>query len=200
MKNKLGERELETFATLRRGGIPLDEEVLKVLKAASGGLSLFQTGTAVENTVFDLDSGGAGGILSIAVQNDSEEINWIRECRLEVLWEEPHFRWLDDPAREPSGTHCYSFPPPGPVGFEPEVVLNHRIGRRGQLYPGEQLEGLLLGVGYAPIPDQYRHRQLLRTQLVIVDRRGNHSALRIKLQVNREGHTRGKLSASAGKT
>jgi hypothetical protein len=64
----------KSFGALRRGGIPLDDEVVQSMKAASRGLSRYQSGTPADSSIFDLDSGGAGYLPSVAICNDSDRI------------------------------------------------------------------------------------------------------------------------------
>jgi len=187
MTNKTSEEEILFFSQLRRGGIPLDEEVLEEMKAASRGLSIYQTGTTIENVVFDLNFAGSGYILSIAVYDDANRIIQPREFRLKMIWPEPHFRWLEDPLAKVPREFTYDFPPHGPKGFEREVLLNHRLGGKGRLCPGgDCLDGFLLGVGQEPIPDGHRDRQMLQTRLSIFDERGNRYESGVKLLVSRE--------------
>ena len=64
MNHKLNEDEHAVLSDLQRGGIPLDEDVLERIRAASPGLSIYQTGTLLETSVFDLNSGGSGPCLA----------------------------------------------------------------------------------------------------------------------------------------
>jgi hypothetical protein len=84
----------------------------------------------------------------------------------------------------------HSFPPSESLEFERDVVLNHHIGSAGQLNPGASIEGLLLGMGQSPIPDEYRDRQLLPTRLLVLDRRGRQYASHLKLYVCRRSRNR----------
>jgi len=150
LETKLTKDELKLMSKLRRKGIPLDGEVLLDLESRSRGPSIYQTGSAAENTVFDLDFGGSGYMLSLAIDNVSDRIIHLREFRLSVPWPEPEFKWLKDPFRKSPREFMYSFPPPRTAGFEREVVLNHCLGPYGRLNPGGALEGLLLGVAKHP--------------------------------------------------
>jgi hypothetical protein len=191
MNKTFNKDELGALSDLERGGVPLDREVLEDLQAASRGLSVYQTGTLLENTIFDLDSGGSGYMLSVAIYNDSERPIRLHEFRLEPPWHDPGFRWLEGASRGSPRKCSYSFAPPGPTGFENGDVLNHRVGSAGQLNPGgDPLEGLLLAMGQAPIPDEYRDRQLLQMRLSISDRRGHSCASQMNFYVSRAGRIR----------
>jgi len=140
--------------------------------------------------VFGLESGGSGYMLSVAIHNDSNRPIRLHEVRLEMLWHDTAFRWLDDPRRASPRKYTYSFPPSESLEFERDVVLNHYIGGAGQLNPGASIEGLLLGIGESPIPDEYRDRQLLPTRLLVLDRRGRQYASHLKLYVSRRSRNR----------
>jgi hypothetical protein len=156
------------------------------VERVSRGLSLFQTGDPAQNCVFDLDRGGWGCTLAIAICNDSDRVIRVQSYRLEVPTFEWNFDWLEDPLRKSPRGYSYSFPPPGPVEFHREVVLNHRIGRKGRLNPGDSFEGLLLGKGQACLPDNFRDRQRMITKLAIFDGRGVCYELEMTLCVRRQ--------------
>ena len=180
--------ELRRLFELRSLGIPLDEEVLQGLDAACRGLAIYQAGTNIENSIFDLDSGGAAYMLAVAICNVSDQILRLQEPRLEMAWPEPHFRWLENPLAKVPREYFYSFPPPGPAGFDLDAVLNHRFRPGCKLYPGNWLEGLLVGVGGASVPDQYLNRQGVRMRLSILDGRGNLYSSDVVLVVSRKEH------------
>ena len=187
LNRELRKDELGVLSDLQHGGVPLDEEVLEAIKAASRGLSIFQTGSLLENSVFELDSGGSGYMLSVAICNDSNRPIRLHEFRLQLSWHDEQFHWLGDPSRASPRKSCYSFPPPGPFGIDREVVLNHHVGTAGRLCPGGQLEGFLLGMGQTAVPDEYRDRQPLPMRLLVFDRRGRPCASHLKLYVSRKG-------------
>ena len=61
----------------------------------------------------------------------------------------------------------YVLPACGPYGFDPSLVLNHILTRDFRLYPGDIIEGYLLGEGTAPVPLDYTNRMLIPMQLVV---------------------------------
>ena len=97
LKNRVSQEELQGFSELRRAGIPLDEAVVEEIETAARGLVIRPSGNVAENCVFDLDSGGAGYMLAAAIYNASKRIHWAHEARLELLWPESDFRWLENP-------------------------------------------------------------------------------------------------------
>jgi hypothetical protein len=181
-------------------GIPLDDEVMEHLRASCRGLSVSQTGTLLENTIFDLEHGGTGYIVSIAIDNTSTKTVRIDQYRLEQPWPESGFHWLEDPRKMIPRENTYSFPQYGPEGLERECVLNHRIGRHGRLLPGDYIEGLLCGVGQACIPKEYYHRQRLPIRLSVFDGRGQETDLLMDIIVNREIQIRHQRRVEAFKT
>ncbi len=185
MRNKLSAQELLLASQLSGAGIPLDAEVLEATEAACRGLAIYQGPNIPDTQIFDLDSGGTGYMLTIAMRSDSPRTLWLHEFRLEIPWWEPRFRWLEYPLGKAPREYTYSFPDPGPVGFEPDDVLNHRLGRKGRLYPGDWIEGLLLGVGQEPMPSHYQDRQALDMRLWVFDEQGNRFGAPIKFLVDR---------------
>ena len=186
MVNKLCDEEFLLASELSRAGIPVDAEALKAMEAACHRLAIYQNPNIHETGIYDLDSGGTAYMVSVAFHNSSPAILRLHECRLEIPWWEPCFRWLEDPLGKVPREYTYDFPGPGPVGFERDMVLNHRLGRRGRLCPGDWMEGLLLGVGQESIPSDYRDRQCIKMRLCVFDGRGSTSGAEIKFLVNRQ--------------
>jgi hypothetical protein len=100
------------------------------------------------------------------------------------------FRWLDDSRRASPRKYTYSFRSSESLEFERHVVLNHCVGGAGQLNPEGSIEGLLLGIGQSPIPDEYRDRQLLPMRSLVLDRESRQFASHFKLYVSRRGRNR----------
>jgi len=193
MRNLISRTTQEEYRRLKELhslGVLLDESVLEEMSSVCRGIAIYQSGTIVENAIFDLDSGGAGYMLAVAIYNDSDKILRPQEPRLEIAWPESHFRWLENPLGKVPREYTYSFPPPGPAGFDPDAVLNHLLRPGRKLYPGDLLEGLLFGVGQASIPAQYLDRQALQMRLSILDGRGNRYSSDVTLRVSREGQLR----------
>lgn len=180
------DEELRRLDELRRRGIPLDTEVLRNMRAACKGLVIRQAGTIAENAIFDSVFGETGFMLSIVIHNVSDRIIRPQGARLKIRWPQPHFRWLENPLAKVPREFTYSHPSFGPAGFDPELVVNHRLNGRCKLYPGDYLEGLLLGVGQAPMPDHYVDRQAVRIRLSVYDERGNRYTSDLILLVRRE--------------
>ena len=174
MSNKLlSKQEMLLASQMSSAGIPLDAEVLEAWEAACRGLTIYQEPNEPGTRIFDLDSGKTGYMLSIAIRNDSPRTLWLHEYRLEIPWWEPSFQWLKDPWGKIPREHTYSFPDSTLIGFERDIVLNHRLGRRGRLCPGDWIEGSLLGVGEKPMPSGYQDRDPVAIKLWVLDEKGN---------------------------
>ncbi|SRR6266478_800279 len=202
LKPAVTQEELRRLFELRSRGILLDDDVLEEMKAARCGLVIYKLDNIMENVIFELDSGRTGYMLAAAIHNASDRILRPQEPRLEIAWPESHFRWLENPLARVPREYVYSFPPPGPAGFDRDAVLNHRLRPGCKLEPDDWLEGLLLGLGQASIPDQFVDRQSLRMRLSILDGRGNRYASDMTLTVSREGRVRrrqAKVSQRSGR-
>jgi hypothetical protein len=186
MSTKTSSEQLLRMSRILASGIPLDPVVVEALRASCRGLSICQIGSPVENTIFDLEHGGTGYMLSVEICNHAPKILGIEQYRLEPPWPESDFRWLEDPRKLTPCEVSYSFPKYGPEGLDRECVLNHRVGRNGRLLPGDCTRGFLCGVGQACIPEEYQDRQRVRMQLSLLATRGTELALDIDLVLNRE--------------
>ncbi len=82
----------------------------------------------MEDCVFELESGGTGFMIAIAIHNMSYKILRPREARLAIPWPESNFRWLENPISKLPREYTYTFPRYGPEGtrsrgrFEPSPV------------------------------------------------------------------------------
>ena len=184
MNSKVSQEELALLSQLRSRGIPLDEEVLGAMQAPCQGLSIYHTGDGFD-TICDLVDGGMALMVSLAIHNDSPRTVWIRAFRGGIPWWEPRFRWLPYPLGKIPREYTYSLADPWPAGFEPDDVLNHRVGRRGRLGPNDWIEGLLLGVGQESIPSHYRDRQHLVMPVWVFDSRERKFGADVRLRVDR---------------
>lgn len=190
MNTKVTREDLNFFEELRRQGIAIDGEVFRELNDASNWLCLRQSPIAIETTVFDLPDGTTGFILAIIICNESKQIIVPLEYRLAIPWLESQFRWLEKPWTKSPQEREYLFSSPRLAGFDPEDVLNHRLGSKGKLFPNSDREGFLLGVGQAPIPEEYLDRQSVCMSLSILDQRGDCHELKLKLIVSRDQQRR----------
>jgi hypothetical protein len=195
---KITNEELRVLEELHHYGTPLDGTVLEEAKAACRGLEIFQTGNCTENVVFAQASGGVGIILSVDIENTSDRILRLEAVRLEMPWSAADFHWL----RRPSSTEVrdwggYVLAASGPCGFDPSVVLNHHFGRDSKFYPGDRIEGLLMGEGTALVPANYPDRTLVPMRLIVFTSRGERFGSWVSLSVRRK--ELGSVQGAAGK-
>lgn len=179
----------QCFDKLLIGGIPLDEEHLGEIRTTSRGLGLRQADTLIDTSIFELNSGDTGFMLSIAIYDDSDRTLRHAEARLKLPWWEPRIRWLWDPARQVPRQFTYEFPASSLVGIARDAVLNHRLGKT-KIVPGDSIEGLFLAVGGETIPDEYQDRQCVVAQFSLFDARGNRSDLDVSFLVQLDGRSR----------
>ncbi len=182
----ISQTDLASFSELAAGGIPLDEEVVGSLKASGGGLSIYQSLTSFESYVTNLEFGGTGYVLSLEIYNGSDRIVWPCAYRLTPLANEREFRWLEIASPRVEGEPPYQFPGETSGGFGDAEVLNHRLGRKYRLYPGDSLDGFLLGAGQQPLLPEYRNGQLLDVTLSIFDQRDIRYEANMQLMVDRK--------------
>ena len=149
--------------------------------AASRMLRELETGIPACATVTIVDG--------LQLENVSPETIRIDSIRLKMPWFDGDFRWLkklsSKSLRERGG---YVLPACGPCGFEESVVLNHLLVRDFKLYPGDVIEGFLLGEGAASVPEEFRDRTKVPMQLVVYSGRGKSYSERMELVVSREAH------------
>src|SRR5438874_6252732 len=151
---KTSHDELQRYEELLQWGTPLDAMLLEKAKAACRGLEIVQSGTPFENVIYSKAGIGSEIMLSVQIENISDTVIRIDAIRLKMPWFDDDFRWLkklsSKDLRECAG---YVLPACGQWGFDQSVVLNRLLVRDFKLFPGDVIEGLLLGEGASSIPD-----------------------------------------------
>src|SRR5579864_4861926 len=186
MKKLSRDLSYEMARRLIKGGCPLDPEVEQQMRDAYRGLEVHQGGSIVENSIFDLECGGMGLMITAEIGNATAHNLRLQQFRMKLPWDDPSFCWIEDPNRKLPRKHLYEFPKPSQLAFEREVVLNHRTGSNGLWLPGEWIEGLLLGIGQMCIPEQYGHARSLTLQLQVLDSCGRDYAGEFRVLADRE--------------
>lgn len=161
-------------------GIPLDGEAVSSLRKSSRGIEVCQTGYFFENEVVELDCGGTGITVSLGIENPSHKVITIDQYRLKSHWTQ--ISWLKEPTKKLYG---YQMPDPLRHPYARDLVLNHRVGRKGKMYPGDLVEGLLLGLSDDAIPAEYVDGHKLSARVCLFDTRGNAYGCRVLLAVSR---------------
>lgn len=140
----------------RPGGRDCDEELL-----------IEQRGELAGNCIIESDSYCIYYILDVRVVNRLSGVPRILQPYLRLPWIDERFEWLPDPAEGIPSSPLYIFPGRCAPEYSREIVLNHRIGRPLSL--GAVRQGLLLGLGWAPIPKAFRHGAEIDVTLSFID-------------------------------
>ena len=153
-------------------------------KVAPVGLAIIQIPSLGVNSVFDLETGGAGYMMDAHIGNELDRPIWIHGFQIKTPWGGAGFSLLSDPTQSVPKQEIYSFPN-STLGFERSVVLNSFLSGNGRLNPGDEIEGLLLGVDEDPLPDEYPDNGRIVVKLSIFDERGNRFSSGFRLCVER---------------
>lgn len=171
---------------LRKCQILLDDDEFERMRQACLGLQIHEGGPS---SAFNLPGGGAGYVLSVDIWNPSQRRLSPEHIVFEGFEGEFRMRVFPDPRKEyPMGLNhadrrrcereigldyllarqLYVFPELHWHRYSREEVLNHLIGPRRFLYPGDPpLEGFLLTVGQEPIPWNYSDGDHFKVRLTI---------------------------------
>ena len=161
-------QETALFEDLHRWGTPLDEGVLRNARLASQGLKITQFGAAPENIAYVKASGMMGIMLNMCIENVSDRIVKVDAIRLQLPWSDADFHWLQKQSPKVLNQWGgYVLSACGPYGINPAIVLNHRLTPNFKFYPGDVLEGCLLGESSAPVPTEYLDRMVIPVRLLI---------------------------------
>lgn len=134
-----------------------------------------------ESCLLVLPCGGTAYILTIRLTNPTDRSLTIARWDIKLPWEDPNFHWLEDPK---GGEGDRYIVPGTSIEYPRSQVLNHRVEEAGKI--ARRMEGLLLGIGHAPVPDTYRYRTVPLTVLASDTRDEQHSEL-IEVMVDRSG-------------
>jgi hypothetical protein len=193
MLNKLTLEEHNLLQELHSGGIPINVRPLKPESLISPAITLRQTGTRFDNAVhLPLGYGECCCELNVAISNQTNRNIRLEAFRLEIAWVW-NFRWLEKPRGNVSRQFVYSHAAYGSGGGctllrKPELVLNHRFARGLKIFPGETVEGTLIGAAEAGIPEDCPN---VSAELVVFDARGHDYHLPAVLAVLRKKKPKG---------
>lgn len=160
---------LELARRLRAGGVEVDvpEDNPQVSSVALLDVLIRQTGGIIESTAYDY-LGGTGYMLFLRITVNIERFA-ISSFGLEVPWDDETIWFLDDP-RELDGSEVYRlWAGGGPIEFDRDQVINHYADVRHMIPRGKSITGLLLGMGMAEIPEEYKHGTSIPAMLTIFD-------------------------------
>ena len=100
--------------------------------------------------------------------------------------------WLEDPLEFDTPLKAYAFRGEYPLVFERNKVLNHFANVRRVHARGDSLEGVLLGIGTGPIPENFKHGATIPGFLIIFDQFARESRFSVSLYADRDERPRGR--------
>jgi hypothetical protein len=124
-------------------------------------------------------------MLGITITNVSKRIIRVQAYRLKIPWSEANIRWLQFPLKEIPRDYSSAYWAFGCSAFGPEMLLKDRVGRKGTLYPGDCLDGRLLGAVEDSIPLEYDDRKRVTVELSIYDGQERCYDLQASLRIHR---------------
>lgn len=134
-------------------------------------LIISQSGSNVTNRVFTTEGGPAGITMEVKIINDSLKPVTIRGYDLQLLWNDPDWRWLYDPVEV--GCEAKTYKMPGTfLEYPRDMIINHRKFTEGVMKPGDVIEGMLMGWGPIPIPECFPQGTEIEMTLSVYDQRG----------------------------
>jgi hypothetical protein len=184
MKNWLIAPSNEVARRLPMLGCPLDTSNVPDdgYDAIRRRLTLRQTDGFLENRIFDMDHGGTGFRISLAIGYGAAQKLTISDWELEVPGFNSPILWVEEPIRGLAGRNNYRIPGAFCEEYDREVVINHRRVLRS----GDLVRGLLLGYTFESMPDPYSHGINLDVTLVLLDQVNRRFPFQICLLVNRK--------------
>ena len=186
MKTRMHEHDLALAHRMLELGVPfeLDEAPSGGVYPARQKLLISQAGGPLESTAIDLSCGGTGYIIDLEIASNIPRLVVIREFCLNLPWQDPNLLFLSDTADRGARPHLYVLPGTK-IEYPRELVLNHRVSSKGGLRRGETMEGLLLAVGFTPIPDRFHHGDSVGSTVSVVDQFGYEHSSEIVLWIDR---------------
>ena len=184
MKNE-GFDQLAYARRIRSAGraIHIPEDDGEVRYIPSYALRVYQTGAIIESTAFDFGA-GTGFTINLVVTSRVSGFA-VSYIELELPWKHTQVQWLEDPKVIDGQSRCYRFFGNQTHEFERNLVLNHRLKRTQPFSAGESAEGLLLGFGSEPIPEEHPHGQMIPAFVIIYDQFARMCRVPVKLWADR---------------
>jgi hypothetical protein len=153
---------------IRAGGIPIyiAEDDGETSPDPSSGLLIYQIGGLDESRAFEF-YGGAGYVIHATITNKIPRFA-IAGFSLELPWKST-FQCLEASFETNDRSAVYRFGGKEVTEFDKDEVLNHNANVQRTWHVGESIVGNLLGIGDAPIPDQFGHGATIAAFLIIYD-------------------------------
>src|SRR5260370_39262064 len=113
---------------------------------------IIKSGRNLTNRVFTTEGGPAGITMEVKIINDSLKPGTIRGYELQLLWNDPDWRWVYDPIEIGCGTRTYKIPGTY-LEYPRDMIINHRTFKEGIFPPVEVIEGMMMGSVQTPRPE-----------------------------------------------
>jgi len=149
----------------------------------SEGLRVRQWGGLVESRAIDCGSGTAF-IIQLVITSKLPTFA-ISAFGLEPPWKNDYLNWLEDPLQIDGASRCYRLGIKDVPEFEREHVINHYADVRHIFASGHSVKGFLLGYGFDPIPEQFRHGMMIPAFVIVYDQFGREHRSPVELQAVR---------------
>ena len=137
-------------------------------------LEIEQKGGIHDNLIFEMESGGVGCVIDLAITNQTCRPIYCVKVELRTPWEDDFFEWLpatriDVKIKEKRYSSYQAYRFPGRLGLEYpyKEVINHSLLDRGSLQPKHPCRGLLLATG-GLMPAYLQHGQWQEVTLAIL--------------------------------
>jgi hypothetical protein len=176
-------RLVEDWRELEESGTPLEPLEFRVGGNSNGGMTIAQCDTPYESGIRELRSGRVAYVIPIFIRRDDPGKTIIRDCSLDVPWDES-IEWLEEDKKRNRGWYTFSgdtYPPKHE--YARKTVLNHRM--ICTLSRGAFREGLILAVGETRPPVIYRHGEIIPITLRILDQWDCKTPAVFKLRLER---------------
>jgi hypothetical protein len=162
------DRFVTAWRELEEAGIPLEPKPLRASVTRNYGLTMRCRPLVFDEAcIREIRLYRVAYVLPVFIRRDEPGTTIIRDCTLRAPWDDS-IEWLEEDAEKNVGWYTFSEQTCPRVHEFPRVmVLNHRM--TGTLRRGDIREGVLLGVGSAPIPEAYRSGEKIPITLTILD-------------------------------
>jgi hypothetical protein len=174
---------------LRKLGIPLDGYALARMNPSRSGLSIYP-GLDTPGEAFDLFLRTCL-ILDVIISNDSDRRLAPVYVGIQLPWATVRVTLLADPRKTFSPTskprskrtalevranalvqNNYAFSASTQRKFPRDAVLNHRVAKGHYIYPGGQIEGLMLAISEGTVPPEFSAGQRVPVRFTVFDHNG----------------------------
>src|SRR5271157_2563118 len=168
---------------LKNGGCPVRRD--HGYKVPPLGLAIEKLPAISFSQIFDLQAGGTGYAIEFLLRNELDRPIDVQGFQVQTPWGIPRLSLLPAPRRS-SCFYPHFVLPDRSRYFEAGFVLNPIFARRKtRLKPGEEVEGVLVALDEAPIPEGIQNLARVVVLLSIFDSRGNRYAAQFELMVDR---------------